>query len=60
VKNQQKIRFAHLAKDLAEFKAGKFELKVTTLDPASGERTVHMESYEEMRARHKNQERDAK
>jgi len=52
VKKQKENRFANLAKDLAEFKQGKSKIKVTTLDPVGREGTVHMESYEEMRARH--------
>jgi len=60
MKKQEESRFAHLAKELAEFKAGKSKMKVTTIDPASRERTVHMESYEEMLARHEDKERAAK
>ena len=44
-KNAEKTRFAHLAKEVESFKAGKSMLKVTTTDPRAQEVTVHYETY---------------
>ena len=51
-KNEEKSRFAHLAKQAESFKTGKSLLKVTSKDLRTSETTVHFESYEEMRKRH--------
>jgi hypothetical protein len=51
-KNEEKSRFAHLAKQAESFKAGKSSLKVTKVDPRTLEAAISYESYEEMRKRH--------
>lgn len=51
-KNEEKSRFAHLAKQAESFKAGKSLMKVRTTDPRTLEATTRYETYEEMRKRH--------
>lgn len=58
-KNEEKNRFAHLAKQAESFKAGKSLLKVTTTDPRTLEATTRYETYEEMRKRHQTKGRAA-
>lgn len=52
MKKNAENRFAHLAKEVESFKAGKSKLKVTTTDSRTQEATVHYETYEQMRKRH--------
>lgn len=58
-KNEEKSRFAHLAKQAESFKAGKSLLKVTTTDPRTLEATTRYETYDEMRKRHQTKGRAA-
>ena len=51
-KQQEKNRFAHLAKEVEAFKTGKSMLKVTTTSLRTLETSSHYESYQQMRARH--------
>ena len=51
-KQQEKNRFAHLAKKVESFKTGKSMLKVTTTSLRTWETSIHYESYQQMRARH--------
>lgn len=57
MKKKETSRFSHLAKELEDFKAGKTKLKVTTLGDEG--KTVHYETYEEMRDRHESKVRAA-
>ena len=60
MKNKSISRFAHLAKHVEDFKAGKTKLKVTTIDAISKSRKIHYESYEEMIMRHQKKTMAAK
>lgn len=58
-KSEEKNRFAHLAKEVEDFKSGKSVLKVTKTSPLTLETSTHYESYMEMRTRHQKKGRAA-